>query len=382
MKYSLATYFSKAFLAILDWDLVKKSQVILLYASFIAAVIYFIQIKYMYHPLANTELLVKFQWLYPSVFILNILLILFGFLIKNKPNVHIYYVLFLSVYYPFSLLGLPIGIGLLNMLNGVIFMGITFTALLLFPRFSVYFGLVAYVIAFYLLCALTVLGYLDYAMAYKPYTLLHKDVQSAQIIYSMFYTTLYAVFTITLFDISIERWRRYNSKIQKLSCTDELTGLLNRRGVKQVVDFQMQQAQIIQRETSLIMVDIDNFKKINDQYGHYQGDLVLRHVADILKQNLRANDVIARYGGEEFVVLLPFTSIENAVALAEGCRKALQQSSIAVNETERLYVQACFGVSSTARMDFDYMKLFGQADKALYQAKHNGKNQVRTFSTL
>ena len=378
MKYSLATYFSKAFLAILDWDLVKKSQLILLYASFIAAVIYFIQIKYMYHPLANTELLVKFQWLYPSVFILNILLILFGFLIKNKPNVHIYYVLFLSVYYPFSLLGLPIGIGLLNMLNGVIFMGITFTALLLFPRFSVYFGLVAYVIAFYLLCALTVLGYLDYAMAYKPYTLLHKDVQSAQIIYSMFYTTLYAVFTIALFDISIERWRRYNSKIQKLSCTDELTGLLNRRGVKQVVDFQMQQAQIIQRETSLIMVDIDNFKKINDQYGHYQGDLVLRHVADILKQNLRANDVIARYGGEEFVVLLPFTSIENAVALAEGCRKALQQSSIAVNETERLYVQACFGVSSTARMDFDYMKLFGQADKALDQAKHNGKNQVRT----
>lgn len=382
MKYSLATYFSKAFLAILDWDLVKKSQLILLYASFIAAVIYFIQIKYMYHPLANTELLVKFQWLYPSVFILNILLILFGFLIKNKPNVHIYYVLFLSVYYPFSLLGLPIGIGLLNMLNGVIFMGITFTALLLFPRFSVYFGLVAYVIAFYLLCALTVLGYLDYAMAYKPYTLLHKDVQSAQIIYSMFYTTLYAVFTIALFDISIERWRRYNSKIQKLSCTDELTGLLNRRGVKQVVDFQMQQAQILHRETSLIMVDIDNFKKINDQYGHYQGDLVLRHVADILKQNLRANDVIARYGGEEFVVLLPFTSIENAVALAEGCRKALQQSSIAVNETERLYVQACFGVSSTARMDFDYMKLFGQADKALYQAKHNGKNQVRTFSTL
>ena len=380
MKYSLATYFSKAFLAILDWDLVKKSQVILLYASFAAAAIYFIQIKYMYHPLANTELLVKFQWLYPSVFILNILLILFGFLIKNKPNVHIYYVLFLSVYYPFSLLGLPIGIGLLNMLNGVIFMGITFTALLLFPRFSVYFGLVAYVIAFYLLCALTVLGYLDYAMAYKPYTLLHKDVQSAQIIYSMFYTTLFATFTIALFDISIERWRRYNSKIQKLSCTDELTGLLNRRGVKQVVDFQMQQAQIIQRETSLIMVDIDNFKKINDQYGHYQGDLVLRHVADILKQNLRANDVIARYGGEEFVVLLPFTSIENAVALAEGCRKALQQSSIAVNETERLYVQACFGVSSTARMDFDYMKLFGQADKALYQAKHNGKNQVRTFS--
>ena len=382
MKYSLATYFSKAFLAILDWDLVKKSQVILLYASFEAAVIYFIQIKYMYHPLANTELLLKLQWLYPSVFILNILLILFGFLIKSKPNVHIYYVLFLSVYYPFSMLGLPIGIGLLNMLNGVIFMGITFTALLLFPRFSVYFGLVAYVIACYLLSALTVLGYLDYAMAYKPYTLLHKDVQNTQIIYSMFYTTLYAAFTITLFDISVERWRRYNSKIEKLSCTDELTGLLNRRGVNEIIDLQMQQAQITHRETSLIMVDIDNFKNINDQYGHHQGDLVLKHVANILRKNLRASDVIGRYGGEEFVILLPFTSIENAVLVAETCRKALEQTAIEVKENEMLYIKACFGVSSTAFSGFDYTGLFEQADKALYEAKHNGKNQVRTAFTL
>ena len=382
MKYSLATYFSKAFLAILDWDLVKKSQVILLYASFEAAVIYFIQIKYMYHPLANTELLLKLQWLYPSVFILNILLILFGFLIKSKPNVHIYYVLFLSVYYPFSMLGLPIGIGLLNMLNGVIFMGITFTALLLFPRFSVYFGLVAYVIACYLLSALTVLGYLDYAMAYKPYTLLHKDVQNTQIIYSMFYTTLYAAFTITLFDISVERWRRYNSKIEKLSCTDELTGLLNRRGVNEIIDLQMQQAQITHRETSLIMVDIDNFKNINDQYGHHQGDLVLKHVASILRKNLRTSDVIGRYGGEEFVILLPFTSIENAVLVAETCRKALEQTAVEVKENEMLYIKACFGVSSTAFSGFDYTGLFEQADKALYEAKHNGKNQVRTAFTL
>ena len=71
MKYSLPIYISKAFLVILDWDLVKKSQSILIYASFTAIVIYFMQIKYMYHPLANTELLVKLQWLYPSIFVLN-----------------------------------------------------------------------------------------------------------------------------------------------------------------------------------------------------------------------------------------------------------------------------------------------------------------------
>jgi diguanylate cyclase (GGDEF)-like protein len=382
MKYSLPIYISKAFLVILDWDLVKKSQSILLYASFTAVVIYFMQIKYMYHPLANTELLTKFLWLYPSIFVLNAFLILFGFFIKNKPNTHIYYVLFLSVYYPISLLGLPIGVGLLNILNGIIFMGIAFTALLLFPRFVVYFGLISYVIVYYLLAGLTVAGYLDYAIAYKPYTLMHKDVQNAQIIYSMFYTTLYAAFTITLFDISVERWRRYNSKIQKLSCTDELTSLLNRRGVNQIIDLQMQQAQITHRETSLIMVDIDNFKNINDQYGHHQGDLVLKHVANILRKNLRASDVIGRYGGEEFVILLPFTSIENAVLVAEVCRKALEQTAVEVKENEMLYIKACFGVSSTAFSGFDYTGLFEQADKALYEAKHNGKNQVRTAFTL
>ena len=382
MKYPLLKHINKIFLAMLDWDLVKKSQAILWYASFTAVIIYLMQIKYMYHPLANTGLLLKLQWLYPGIFFLNIFLILFGFFIKNKPEAHIYYVLFLSVYYPCSLLGLSIGIGLLNLLNGVIFMGIILTALLLYPRFVVYFGLIVYVAVYYLLSVLTVTGYLDYALAYKPYTLLHKDVQNPQIIYSMFYTTLYAAFTITLFDISVERWRRYNSKIEKLSCTDELTGLLNRRGVNQIIDLQMQQAQITHRETSLIMVDIDNFKNINDQYGHHQGDLVLKHVASILRKNLRTSDVIGRYGGEEFVILLPFTSIENAVLVAETCRKALEQSAVEVKENEPLSIKACFGVSSTAFSGFDYTGLFEQADKALYEAKHNGKNQVRTAFTL
>ena len=382
MTYSLPRTIIKAFAQILDWDLVKKSQIILLYASVTAITIYFLQIKYMHHPMANTALLAKFQWLYPTVFVLNTFLILLGFLIKKKPKMHIYYVFFLSLYYPFSLLGLPIGVGLLNLLNGVVFMGIIFTALLLFPRFVVYWGLAFYVATYYILSGLTVLGYLDYAMAYKPYALLNKDIQNAQIIYSMFYTTIYAAFTITLFDISIERWRRYNTKIEKLSTTDELTGLFNRRGVNQIIDLQMQQAKLTQRETSLIMVDIDNFKKINDRYGHHQGDLVLKHVADLLRKNLRVSDVIGRYGGEEFVILLPSTPIESAVAVAELCRKALEKSVVKVKETESFHVYACFGVSSTDHVGYDYLDLFDQADKALYQAKRNGKNQVRTVFTL
>ena len=89
MKYPLLKHINKIFLAMLDWDLVKKSQAILWYASFTAVIIYLMQIKYMYHPLANTGLLLKLQWLYPGIFFLNIFLILFGFFIKNKPEAHI-----------------------------------------------------------------------------------------------------------------------------------------------------------------------------------------------------------------------------------------------------------------------------------------------------
>ena len=378
MRQALLAKITRIFLTILDWDLVKKFQAILWYASFTALTMYFIQTHYMYHPLANTELLVKLQWLFPSIIVVNTLIILFGFLLKNKPETHIYYVLFLSVFYPYSLLILPVGVGLLNLLNGIIFMGITFTTLLLFPRFVVYFGLVAYVIAYYLLAGLTILGYLDYAIAYKPYTLLHKDVQNTQIIYTMFYTTLYVIFTITLFDISVERWRKRSSRVERLSCTDELTGLLNRRGVNEMVSLQLQQAQITKKETSLIIVDIDDFKKINDQYGHQQGDLAIQHVANVLRDHLRSSDIVGRYGGEEFIIMLPFTSIENAQQIAKICLQALQRQGLAMVDEQTLSVWASFGVSSTASSGFDFAELFRQADRALYHAKSNGKNQVST----
>jgi diguanylate cyclase (GGDEF)-like protein len=378
MRQALLAKITRIFLTILDWDLVKKFQAILWYASFTALTMYFIQTHYMYHPLANTELLVKLQWLFPSIIVVNTLIILFGFLLKNKPETHIYYVLFLSVFYPYSLLILPVGVGLLNLLNGIIFMGITFTTLLLFPRFVVYFGLVAYVIAYYLLAGLTILGYLDYAIAYKPYTVLHKDIQNTQIVYTMFYTTLYAAFTITLFDISVERWRKRSSRVERLSCTDELTGLLNRRGVNEMVSLQLQQAQITKKETSLIIVDIDDFKKINDQYGHQQGDLAIQHVANVLRDHLRSSDIVGRYGGEEFIIMLPFTSIENAQQIAKICLQALQRQGLAMVDEQTLSVWASFGVSSTASSGFDFAELFRQADRALYHAKSNGKNQVST----
>ena len=103
MRQALLSKITRIFLTILDWDLVKKFQAILWYASFTALIMYFIQTHYMYHPLANTELLVKLQWLFPSIIVVNTLIILFGFLLKNKPETHIYYVLFLSVLYPYSL---------------------------------------------------------------------------------------------------------------------------------------------------------------------------------------------------------------------------------------------------------------------------------------
>ncbi|TXJ09936.1 MAG: GGDEF domain-containing protein, partial [Acinetobacter sp.] len=140
----------------------------------------------------------------------------------------------------------------------------------------------------------------------------------------------------------------------------------------------LQQAQITKKETSLIIVDIDDFKKINDQYGHQQGDLAIQHVANVLRDHLRSSDIVGRYGGEEFIIMLPFTSIENAQQIAKICLQALQRQGLAMVDEQTLSVWASFGVSSTASSGFDFAELFRQADRALYHAKSNGKNQVST----
>lgn len=163
----------------------------------------------------------------------------------------------------------------------------------------------------------------------------------------------------------------YQRKLEELSQKDPLTGVLNRRAMGSVLSSEVERARRYGRPLSLIYMDLDNFKKVNDTYGHAVGDLVLKRFVDVVNEKLRKTDFLARWGGEEFVALLPETGLEGARRLAERIRTAIEEENF--GKPGRITVS--MGVTQF-RQDDTVETFLSRADKALYQAKRKGKNRV------
>jgi diguanylate cyclase (GGDEF)-like protein len=165
--------------------------------------------------------------------------------------------------------------------------------------------------------------------------------------------------------------------VSQQAVTDELTGLANNRALRDWLDREAARAGRFRHDLSLLMLDIDDFKRVNDTYGHLQGDAVLRRIGRILTLEARAVDQPARYGGEEFVVGLPETDIQGAEELAERIRARIEATSIPlVGGNGEITVTASVGVASIPATASDAHNLVGAADAALYEAKRAGKNRV------
>ena len=163
-----------------------------------------------------------------------------------------------------------------------------------------------------------------------------------------------------------------NATISRLAATDELTGLSNRRSFNDRFSAALSYARRHTCPLSLIMIDLDNFKTVNDTFGHSQGDHVLRAFADLLREMIRTEDLAARWGGEEFIIILTHTSIEAATALAERIRVAFEQQSSRLISS---LLSASFGVVQLQNGE-DEDAIVRRADAALYRAKHEGRNRV------
>lgn len=160
--------------------------------------------------------------------------------------------------------------------------------------------------------------------------------------------------------------------------TDPLTGLYNRRHMRAALETEIERTRRSRQATSLVMLDIDHFKRINDGYGHLAGDEVLRQTSRILLQTLRKIDIACRYGGEEFAIILPATPLLVAAEVAERLRLALESATINLADTTQLSITASFGVATyLAEHNASEDALIAQTDGQLYLAKTTGRNCVR-----
>ncbi len=182
-----------------------------------------------------------------------------------------------------------------------------------------------------------------------------------------------------VFFAAIERNQSEQKKLQhqleKLASTDSLTTLANRRTFFEKADYELRRMQRSHLQSGLLMIDIDNFKQLNDQYGHQAGDLTLKKIAAELKSSTRDIDIVARYGGEEFIILLPLTDEESTLAIAKKLIDSIASLQFTFGDSS-FTSTISIGCTICTPDDEDISTCISRADKALYKAKAAGKNRA------
>ncbi|MGI9919765.1 diguanylate cyclase [Vibrio owensii] len=169
--------------------------------------------------------------------------------------------------------------------------------------------------------------------------------------------------------------RETNQHLSEISRKDGLTGLFNRAYWEQSLKEEFAQLKVIEGASSLVIFDIDHFKKVNDTYGHHTGDEVIRRTSSLLRKTARSSDICGRFGGEEFTVLLPHTNQEQASYFAERIRKRIEQEIVKVEDFLINYTIS-IGVCEYKSYFESHTQWLKSADAALYRAKENGRNQT------
>jgi diguanylate cyclase (GGDEF)-like protein len=163
-------------------------------------------------------------------------------------------------------------------------------------------------------------------------------------------------------------------ELRRIATADSLTGVLTRRGFDIEVNRELKAMSGDNRDLSLIAVDIDHFKPVNDRYGHTVGDLALRTLVARIKQELRAGDFIGRLGGDEFAIALPATDVEGARALAERVRRRIADTVVR-SQANAIRLTVSVGIAGCDRTDSSWTAMLDRADTALYEAKKSGRNR-------
>jgi two-component system cell cycle response regulator len=185
-----------------------------------------------------------------------------------------------------------------------------------------------------------------------------------------------------IIDTALDKWTRLqqaradNEKLEKLATVDSLTGLYNRRAVLSRLRELISLANRYKEDFSLIMLDIDHFKNVNDRYGHLAGDEVLEEIATLVRRKVRDTDIVGRYGGDEFIIILPKTALASSWVVAERLRSTVEKAEMKDSAGSVFCVTVSQGLAGWERGE-DATSLISRADEALYKAKAKGRNRVQ-----
>lgn len=280
-------------------------------------------------------------------------------------------------FFAFSLVAASYGIGTVSFCAGIVLLGAPIFGFILLDRLAVWLASGAALVALVALSYASTYGYLPYAPVVVPPT------DHASRLFWMnsmfFFAAPFLIFITLMADQMLNWWREREERIRLLSRTDALTGLHNRRSIMEALDQEIARSARQGSALSVVILDLDHFKRINDTWGHPAGDQVLRESARVLRQSVRETDLVGRYGGEEFMVILPGAGLREAEGVLERCRQKLAETQIVTETNDLLRVSASFGlVCDETGGDLAAQILIKGADDALYRAKENGRNRIES----
>lgn len=255
------------------------------------------------------------------------------------------------------------------------YVGWACVGLILFDRKIIYCALAPATIVLLLLNYLSTFAGLPYAPLFNMEPMNQTVMHPFWVMSMFFFLVPLMLVCLFLFEILLSQWRIREATIATLSRIDPLTNVMNRRSIANQLEQLHQQRKALY---SVVLLDLDHFKHINDNYGHDMGDQVLIQVAECLAQHVREQDMIGRFGGEEFILLLPNTTTEQAQHVAERCRIALTELNFVYEQQQPFSISASFGISSSQNAS-EPQQIIRQADQALYAVKTAGRNQVQIY---
>ena len=308
--------------------------------------------------------------------LLSFILILFCHYLRHHHWVQRYFPFIAMGFFGVSFIYGGYSIGIISPVTIAGYISIVTVGLVLFERRMVYCIFIPITVYLVIAILLTMMGKMQYAPIYSDefnHSILYRN---SFWVYTQLYFYIPIFFTaLVLFEILLTQWRNREKQIKEISQIDPLTGIYNRRKIGR----KLTELKATDEKFALVLLDLDHFKKINDSYGHDVGDQVLKRVAKILSNHIRGEDIVGRFGGEEFILVLKNKSLAQALALAEYCRAEIEKEDIYLHKQGQIKISASFGVS-ISQSHLSKEMIVRQADQALYQAKHQGRNQVHYFN--